>query len=249
MDKYIKTINQLKKEYKNLKLSNTRNKTKSNKLINLTHDTIPVSTSLSQVKGGIGSWGGATSEPKQNTTVTNPADSNEDGEIKHDGIISSYVERFLKSEKKVDIDLPESEDLTPEKKNNISNFIKHGEYLPIDLRNGIFYPKQIDITNITIQNIMKYLDEADENLIHPNKFLKDTQNPKPKYEENFKNLIIKILNQQYLNQEYLNEQLDLEKHYKAANTLYLQSITPKGDPNNICKTEPMTEFMSLVKIK
>lgn len=34
MDKYTKTINQLKKEYINLKLSNTHNKFSNNKLIN-----------------------------------------------------------------------------------------------------------------------------------------------------------------------------------------------------------------------
>lgn len=34
MDKYTKTINELKKEYRNLKLSNTHNKFSNNKLIN-----------------------------------------------------------------------------------------------------------------------------------------------------------------------------------------------------------------------
>tara|TARA_Y100000768_G_C23389636_1_gene412298 strand:+ start:62 stop:481 length:420 start_codon:yes stop_codon:yes gene_type:complete len=34
MDKYTKTINELKKEYRNLKLSNTHNKSTNNKLMN-----------------------------------------------------------------------------------------------------------------------------------------------------------------------------------------------------------------------
>ena len=34
MDKYTKTINELKKEYRNLKLSNTNNKSTNNKLMN-----------------------------------------------------------------------------------------------------------------------------------------------------------------------------------------------------------------------
>ena len=40
MDKYTKTINELKKEYRNLKLSNTHNKSANNKLINGGMDTL-----------------------------------------------------------------------------------------------------------------------------------------------------------------------------------------------------------------
>ena len=107
----------------------------------------------------------------------------------------------------------------------------------------------IDITDITILDIMNYLKETNESpddsgFINPYKGNPELKEKTLMYIQNFKTLIIKILKQQYL----LKEKPDLEKYYDGAYTLYYikNNIPEKGSSKNICNRQEMGPFMSLV---
>ena len=257
MDKYTKTINALKKEYKELQKNKKNIKggmegsvVDGVGVVGSTIETSPLATSDVNTKKK-----GNTQDPLQEQSPeVSPTKISK--EVKKGNPSNSTVVRdtdeivrlFIDENSKPTFDTDfrdifdiDVEELTLEKKQNISKFIEHGEEIKSMLSNTI-----IDITDITILDIMKYLEEINESsddsglFINPYKENLELEK-KNKYIKNFKKLIIKILEQQY----FLKEKQDLEKYYESANTFF-STVPEKGSSENICNRQEMGPFMSLV---